>query len=203
MIKTFGEYQAVAMQTAAIYPRIPITWECKTHLSTLPVYPAMAALGEAGELCEKIVEGKRDRLPILNELGDVLWYVTAAAVELQLADPGHELGVGVVHATADTTFDRWHKNHSYPLLPVVDIDREALRLVAMLGKFSERVKKAWRDHTSLDTGECAFDLCESIEIIHRVAQCMYSTLGEVAQANVDKLASRRARGTVQGSGDNR
>lgn len=201
-VPTFGEYQAVAMQTASIYPRTRVTWDCETRLETIPVYPALAALGEAGELCDKIVDGGREQLPYLKELGDVLWYITAAAVELRLSDPGHELGALLNHwrFSSKTTFSNWatYQSQHDPNAGV-----EALRLVAYLGRYSERIKKCWRESTALDVGACVLDLERALTQIHHLALCFYSNIGEVAQANADKLASRRARGTLLGSGDNR
>lgn len=199
-VPTFGEYQAVAMKTAAIYPRTPAP--AGNHVQTIPVYPAMAALGESGELCEKILDGARVQLPYLKELGDVLWYVTAAAVELRLADPGHELGAALCspYCNSDTTFADWAARQD---ARGFDPRGEALRLVACLGRYAERVKKCWRENTVLSVNDCAVDLSRALVQLHAIALCFYSTIGEVAQANVDKLISRRSRGTLLGSGDDR
>lgn len=197
VVATFAEYQAIAMRTAAIYPRTPAP-AGNEPLETIPVYPAMAALGEAGELCEKILDGGREQLPYFKELGDVLWYVTAAAVELRLGAPGLELW----HLA--TSGGAMHDMRSWTLNPIADDPaRAALQLVASLGRYAERVKKCWRENTRLDTSACGRDLATSLYAIHNLAMCYYSSIGAVAQANVDKLVSRRARGTLFGSGDDR
>jgi len=46
------------------------------------------------------------------------------------------------------------------------------------------------------------DTLERLRFIRR-AQELGFTLGEIAQENLDKLASRKARGVLGGSGDNR
>lgn len=64
----------------AIYPRVILVEE-------LPIYPAMAMCGEVGEFSEKVKKAWRDGTELdkraaLKELGDVLWYLTAAAKDL-------------------------------------------------------------------------------------------------------------------------
>jgi NTP pyrophosphatase (non-canonical NTP hydrolase) len=80
----FEEYQKEAMKTAQ-YP----------FLGYNLVYPAMGLAGEAGEYCDKIKKMWRnkgvmdtslltiqERVEIIKELGDVLWYIAASAKEL-------------------------------------------------------------------------------------------------------------------------
>lgn len=85
---SFSAYEAEAMLTGGIYPR---TYSDSGRL--LPVYPSMAMCGEAGEAAEKVKKAWRDKTGLdakdfAKELGDVLWYVTAAAREVgySLAD---------------------------------------------------------------------------------------------------------------------
>lgn len=79
-----NEYQKRALETAA-YP----------NLGDNLVYPAMGLAGEAGEFCDKIKKYWRNtghmnmeamtweqRKECIKELGDILWYVAAAAKEL-------------------------------------------------------------------------------------------------------------------------
>ena len=80
----FEEYQKEAMKTAQ-YP----------FLGYNLVYPAMGLAGEAGEYCDKIKKMWRnkgvmdtslltiqERVEMIKELGDVLWYIAASAKEL-------------------------------------------------------------------------------------------------------------------------
>lgn len=74
---TFNEYQEKARQTA-IYPQ---GW----------VYPALGLAGETGETMEKLKKFIRDNKPLetikeelLQELGDILWYVANLAHEFNI-----------------------------------------------------------------------------------------------------------------------
>ena len=78
----FSEYQKKSRVTA-IYPKAGDNF----------IYPTLGLSGEAGEVAEKIKKVIRDkggvidgetRLAIKKELGDVLWYVSQIATELQL-----------------------------------------------------------------------------------------------------------------------
>jgi NTP pyrophosphatase (non-canonical NTP hydrolase) len=78
----FEEYQAEAKQTA-LYPR---------RLRNLE-YPTLGLAGEAGEVANIVKKIQRDhggeitdetRVKLKDELGDVLWYISACADELGL-----------------------------------------------------------------------------------------------------------------------
>lgn len=79
---TFNDYQKEANKTA-IYPD-------RGHNF---VYPVLGILGEAGEVAEKIKKIWRDKNNIINEedkieikkeIGDVLWYLSQLATELEI-----------------------------------------------------------------------------------------------------------------------
>ena len=82
----FDQYQERALETAA-YPNVG---------SNL-VYPAMGLAGEAGEYCDKVKKMWRnkgvmdvsrltigERIEMVKELGDILWYIAASAKELDV-----------------------------------------------------------------------------------------------------------------------
>ena len=78
----FSEYQKLIAKTA-IYPNQG------SNLS----YPALGLTGEAGEVADKVKKLIRDHGGVLTpdlknemvkELGDVLWYLTALALELEM-----------------------------------------------------------------------------------------------------------------------
>ncbi|HCA56895.1 MAG TPA: hypothetical protein DEP46_02800 [Blastocatellia bacterium] len=79
---TFEEYQSAASKTAH-YPR---------RLENLE-YPTLGLAGEAGEVANIVKKIQRDhggllteetRAKLKDELGDVLWYISACADELDL-----------------------------------------------------------------------------------------------------------------------
>ncbi|MEO7538982.1 MAG: nucleoside triphosphate pyrophosphohydrolase family protein [Pyrinomonadaceae bacterium] len=76
----FEDYQSEASQTA-LYPR---------RMSNLE-YPTLGLTGEAGEVANIVKKIQRDHGGVINdeireklkdELGDVLWYISACADEL-------------------------------------------------------------------------------------------------------------------------
>jgi len=82
MMMTFEEYQKKSRKTAQ-YPDAGSNF----------IYPTLGLAGEAGEVAEKIKKVLRDdggevllekREEIKKELGDVLWYLTQIATELNL-----------------------------------------------------------------------------------------------------------------------
>lgn len=80
---TFEEYQKKSRNTA-IYP----------DLGSNFIYPVLGLVGESGEVAEKIKKVLRDEQGIITpkkkeeikkELGDVLWYLSQIATELDLS----------------------------------------------------------------------------------------------------------------------
>ena len=79
----FQEYQEKSRKTA-LYPNIGSNF----------VYPTLGLAGEAGEVAEKIKKVIRDKEGIIDdttreeikkELGDVIWYLSQIASELNLS----------------------------------------------------------------------------------------------------------------------
>ncbi len=80
---TFKEYQEKSKETA-VYPSIGERF----------VYPLLGLVGESGEIAEKIKKIFRDRNGVVDEetkkeirkeLGDVLWYLSQIATELDIS----------------------------------------------------------------------------------------------------------------------
>ena len=79
----FKEYQEKAKETA-IYPKTSPSW----------IYPSLGLAGESGEIMEKLKKILRDSnskdkeeriIELKKEFGDVLWYLSALATELNFS----------------------------------------------------------------------------------------------------------------------
>ena len=76
-----------------------------------------------------------------------------------------------------------------------------LGLCGEAGEVAEKIKKHMRDgRTLVGVG---LELGDVLWYISALADDLGVTLEEIAQANVDKLQSRKDRGKIGGSGDNR
>jgi NTP pyrophosphatase (non-canonical NTP hydrolase) len=74
----FKTYQDLA-KTTAIYPE-----------QARIFYPCLGLAGETGEICEKVKKHVRDgrqldKEDLKKELGDVLWYISALASDLDIS----------------------------------------------------------------------------------------------------------------------
>ena len=83
----------------------------------------------------------------------------------------------------------------------------ALGLAGEAGEIANKLKKVIRDNNGELTDRVRKDVADEIgDCLWYVAQLateMGFTLGEIAQNNIDKLNSRKERGVLTGSGDNR
>lgn len=80
-------------------------------------------------------------------------------------------------------------------------------LVGESGEVAEKFKKLIRDNsgqmTEADKKEIIKELGDILWYVNSVSHLLGSSLEEVAQGNLDKVLSRKARGVTSGSGDNR
>ncbi len=84
---------------------------------------------------------------------------------------------------------------------------QVLGLVGECGEVSEKFKKLLRDKSGVitdeDRAEIVKELGDILWYVNSVAYLMGSSLEEVAAINNAKLASRKQRNQLHGSGDNR
>lgn len=78
----------------------------------------------------------------------------------------------------------------------------ALGLTGEAGEYSEKVKKYIRDGVFVEE-DAAKELGDVLWYLTRSANELGYSLDEIAKMNIEKLQSRKERGVLQGSGDNR
>lgn len=172
--------------------------------------------GEVGEFNQKLAEEvtsqpgftdhyfrewMRDgrRADMILELGDIVWYVAALS---------QQLGYNI------TLLRGMHPNRQYRVRDGIGVLTFGLLLSSEVGAISERAGKIIRDKGGDGTNtsfNASFDfqkqtmrnLAEILDHVECVAAYFNASLEYVIERNVAKLESRRNRGVLSGSGDNR
>ena len=88
-------------------------------------------------------------------------------------------------------------------LPTANIDYLVLGLIGEIGELYGHWAKDIRDDRPMDIAHEAKELGDILWFVAAIAQDLGVSLDEIATKNLEKLASRKARGTIKGSGDNR
>ena len=78
-----------------------------------------------------------------------------------------------------------------------------LGLSSEAGEVAGLIKKELRDSPEFDRSKWLGELGDVVWYLTRLSDTLGFTLEELMQYNYDKLASRKARGVLQGSGDTR
>jgi NTP pyrophosphatase (non-canonical NTP hydrolase) len=164
------------------------------------VYPSLGLGGEIGELCEKL--GQYEMRfgvtidDIAKEIGDVLWYVANTAIDanINIDDFLPECCSGI----GDATFEKIQAE-APTIHPLIFAGRG--------GEACELAKKFIRDDDSVLSPARRFKVQQNLIAILFSLGAFCDQLGislaDAAQKNLDKLQSRKDRGVLQGSGDNR
>lgn len=84
-----------------------------------------------------------------------------------------------------------------------DFIRIILGICGESGEIAEKIKKYYRDCSSNLREDIKNELGDLLYYIARCADYFHFNLSQIAQENVKKLLSRKNRGKIQGSGDNR
>lgn len=84
---------------------------------------------------------------------------------------------------------------------------KVLGLVGEAGEFADKVKKIMRDKhgdfTDEERTELLKELGDTLWYVAEVSLYLDMPMSELAKMNLEKLASRKARGKLTGAGDNR
>lgn len=139
-------------------------------------YPILGLIGEFGEVLEATQTGA-SKDDLLSELSDVAWYISRVCTELDIK------------------------------LSEVANSREVEDPVLVLCRLAEMTKKVMRDNNSEVTDahiQKYKPLLSKIffELQRRITESG-STIEEICDLNIKKLAGRKKRNKLQGSGDNR
>ncbi len=90
---------------------------------------------------------------------------------------------------------------------LLDMCHWVLGITGEGGEIAEKLKKLIRDHKGTVSDEAKHEIAKEIGdvlwYLAVLADSLGVSLGDLAQLNIDKLASRQARGVLGGSGDNR
>lgn len=183
------EYQSQALQTA-VYP-----------LARALDYTVLGLVSEVGELAEVYADANYDAGAgfgwpqtyvddALSEIGDGFWYCAAIADAM-----GTTLGV----ITATSTRSTVHLSASRGLI-MIALTKEA-------GAIAGIAKKAIRDNggvlTAAKQREIEAHLLNVLALLEHFAVKLGSSRKGVMNKNLAKLSDRKARGTLQGSGNER
>lgn len=167
------------------YEEKAITTKCYADEVAIP-YVVLGLCGELGETLEKLgQEASRDE--IIKEIGDQMWYLAGIRVELNL-----------------NIEDDWDWTESEKLTP--------FNLTSEVGKIAEQVKKWLRDDWKVGQDNVFPEKRKSAVVeawkniwmyLNDLCIQLESSIEEVGRINNEKLASRKQRDVIHGSGDNR
>jgi NTP pyrophosphatase (non-canonical NTP hydrolase) len=109
------------------------------------------------------------------------------------------------------TFDEYQKKAITTLLKgpdkLTDVIHAVLGISGEAGEVSERIKKLIRDKngdlSKLDIPDIKKEIGDVLWYLAVLSDLLGISFEDLAQSNLDKLASRKARGKLRGSGDNR
>lgn len=200
----FNHYQEVA-KTTAIYPE-----------SAKLMYPLLGLSGEFGEICEKVKKHIRDgkdldKEDLTKEIGDVLWYLSAVATDLDI-----KLNDVVDYATKTYLPLDGIENHyllTRLLLTSSSIGVMQYELLCNTAICTMLNPDINDDADTTDEVNNTRSTYANVTLIDLLADVMFNVINVaasldisievVAETNLTKLQSRKERNVISGSGDNR
>lgn len=171
----WNKYQAEALTTAV--------YTLERELD----YAVLGLISEVGEVVENAVADDPDHRLIKTEIGDSFWYAAAVADALKTT----------LQEVWDNRTDDKASTHEFA----------PAGLVIQAGLMAGHLKKAIRDDAGvlLPARKAKLILALGSVLTELSALCasLDTTVHAVTQANLNKLADRKQRGTLQGSGNHR
>lgn len=79
----------------------------------------------------------------------------------------------------------------------------ALGLSGEVGELNNKIKKKMRENAKLDKADMESEIGDILWYVSAVSTDIGLSLDKIAQKNIEKLYSRKRRGVLTGSGDNR
>jgi NTP pyrophosphatase (non-canonical NTP hydrolase) len=88
-------------------------------------------------------------------------------------------------------------------LPTVDLEYLLMGFIGEVGEVYSLLAKNIRDETDFEPEKIKKELGDCLWFLATICNDFGLSLDDVAKANLEKLLSRKIRGTLQGSGDDR
>ncbi len=153
--------------------------EYQTKCLETAIYPeqykiAYPCLGLIGEIGEFVEKSKVDP----KELGDIMWYCAILTNDL-----------GAVLAFSELT----------PKITTIGLSKGMLTVIGL--KIAEKVKKVLRDKSEISG--VLININQIVTVIKQICELNSIDFNFVLESNIMKLQSRKQRGVLGGSGDDR
>lgn len=164
-------------------------------------YPTLGLVGEYGEFREKLLNFglQIDKDAACKEAGDILWYIANTTIDI---------GYGAYDLVRQVTRGNRSDNFTELSSMTMDFHQTPVQDVLVpLGRIAEIAKKSIRDNGRNLTDEKRVLVLNDlvaifVKLVHG-CEMLGINMDDVAQSNIDKLFSRKERGVLHGSGDNR
>ncbi len=165
-------------------------------------YPCLGLSGEVAEVMSILFShGIQNKINLVHELGDCLWYVIAICRDLNI-----DFGDVIHRVTKGVRVDTFDELDSH-LRASISTYASMMTMPIHSGNLSQIAKKVVRDHGGTMPPKYSLkiisELGDMLIAIHHAGFGKMISLSEVAEANIKKLSSHKSRGTLHGGGDNR
>ena len=101
------------------------------------------------------------------------------------------------------SFNEYQEIADETRLPTADLEYLLLGFIGEIGEVYSLLAKNIRDETDVDNEKIKKELGDCLWFLATISADLGLHLNDVAQANLDKLKSRKLRNVITGSGDDR